>query len=138
MLIADVSIVLAWLYEESQTSQALDVLPLIETNGLLVPALWWTELENGLVIGERRARNTTDQSAAFLEIVRSLPIRTDDMPPHQTCDRILAIARQHQLTAYDATYVELAVRESAALATFDTAIRRCAPQLGLSILPDAA
>jgi predicted nucleic acid-binding protein len=134
-LIADISVVLSWLFEENQTPQAVLILPLIQKHGLLVPPLWWSELENGVLMGERRGRKTPDESAAFLKLVRALPIRTDDTPRHRVSGAVLDLGRQHQLTAYDATYVELAVRETASLATFDTDVRKCAPGLGIKILP---
>src|SRR4051812_32012584 len=128
-LIADISVVLSWLFEEEQTEQALEILKLIEVHGLLVPPLWWSELENGVLMGERRGRRTADESSAFLNLVRDLPIRTDGAPRHRISDDILKFARQYHLTAYDAAYVELAARENATLATFDVAIRKCAPQM---------
>lgn len=134
-LIADISVVLAWFFEEQQTAQALEVLDRIEKTSLLVPPLWWTELENGILMGERRGRKTPTESAAFLKLVRALPIQTDDAPRHRIGDDILGIGRRFQLTAYDATYLELAVRQGVGLATFDVAIRRGAHALGVKILP---
>ncbi len=136
MLIADISVVLSWFYDEDQTSMALEILKRIETEGLLVPPLWWCELENGIVMGERRGGKSPDESMTFLNLVRALPIRTDDAPRHSISEDILTIAHRHQLTAYDAAYVELALRETAKLATFDSAIRCCALQLGILLLPD--
>jgi predicted nucleic acid-binding protein len=134
-IIADASVVLAWFFEEAQTPKALEVLQRIEEEGLLVPPLWWSELENGILMGERRGRKKLSESQAFLKLVRALPIRTDDLPRHRVSDDILDLARQHQLTAYDAAYVELARRESAFLATFDDALRRCAQNLKIKLLP---
>ena len=134
-LIADISVVLAWLFEEDQTARALDVLRRIEKDVLLVPPLWWSELENGILMGERRGRKTPAESSAFLKLVRTLSIRTDDTPRHRVSDDILDIGRRHNLTSYDATYVELALREGAPLATFDEAVRKCARGVGVKILP---
>jgi len=134
-LIADISVVLAWLFEEEQTAKALDVLRRIEKDTLLVPPLWWSELENGILMGERRGRKTLAESSAFLKLVRALPIRTDDTPRHRVSDDILDIGRRFNLTSYDATYVELAVREGVPLATFDAAVRKCASNVGVKILP---
>lgn len=137
-VIADISVVLAWLYEEKQTPLALDVLRRIEKQGLLVPPLWWYELENGLLMGERRGRKTEADTSAFLKLVRALPIQTDAAPGHRVCDALLSVGRRHQLTAYDAAYLELAVREGAPLATFDAGLRRAASQLGVALLPAEA
>ncbi len=136
-VVTDMSVVLAWFFEEEHTKRALDVLDRIEQEGMLVPPLWWSELENGILMGERRGRKTGVDSAAFLKLVRALPIQTDDVPRHRISDEILKIGRGHQLTAYDAAYVELAQRQSDGLATFDVAIRRCARALGLKVFPAA-
>ncbi|MBC7785559.1 MAG: type II toxin-antitoxin system VapC family toxin [Burkholderiales bacterium] len=137
IMVVDMSVVLAWYFEEAQTSKALGVLKLIGKNGVLVPELWWCELENGILMGERRARKTPTDSAAFLKLVRALPIETDQTPRRQISDRILDLGRQHQLTAYDATYLELAIRETVPLATFDEALRRSARAMGVSVMPTA-
>lgn len=134
-LIADISVVLAWLFEEKQTARALDVLRRIENDGLLVPPLWWCELENGILMGERRGRKTAAESTAFLQLVLALPIQTDDAPRHRVSDDILDIGRRHGVTACDATYLELAIRASLPLATFDAAMRRCAPSLNVKLMP---
>jgi len=134
-LIADISVVLAWLFEEEQTTKALDILRRIEKDVLLVPPLWWSELENGILMGERWGRKTPAESSAFLKLVRSLPIRTDDTARHRISDDILDIGRRYNLTAYDASYIELAIREAAPLATFDEAIRKCARGVGVKIFP---
>jgi predicted nucleic acid-binding protein len=126
---------MAWFFEEEQTPAALEILRLYDSDSLLVPPLWWSELENGVIIGERRARKTPAESASFLKLVRSLSIKTDDTYRHRVSDSIIEIARKHQLTAYDATYAELALREGVRLATFDTALRRCATKLGIKLLP---
>jgi predicted nucleic acid-binding protein len=133
-LVADISVVLAWFFDETQSPRALQVLRRLEHSGLLVPPLWWCELENGILMGERRGRKAPADSAAFLKLVRALPIQTDDAPRHRVSDDILDIGRRFQLTAYDATYLELAVRENVPLATFDVALLRGAGRLGVKVL----
>jgi predicted nucleic acid-binding protein len=134
-VVADNSVVMSWFFEEEQTAAALTILKLFDSDTLLVPPLWWSELENGIVMGERRGRKTPAESAAFLKLVKSLPIKTDDAPRHRVNESIIEIARQHQLTAYDAAYAELSLREASPLASFDAALRRCATKLGLKLLP---
>jgi predicted nucleic acid-binding protein len=134
-IVVDMSVVLAWLFDEQQTPQSLDVLRSVEIEGLLVPPLWWTELENGILSGERRGRVNAEHSAAFVQLVRALPIETDDAPRHRVIDHVLDLGRTHQLTAYDATYIELAQRAHATLCTFDEDMRRCAAALRIELLP---
>lgn len=136
-IVADASVALAWFFEEEQTAQALGILDKIEKEGLLVPSLWWSEIENGILMGERRGRKELAQSEAFLKLIQALPIEADETPRYRLSQDILRIGRQFQLTSYDAAYVELASRESAVLATFDESIRRTAQKLKIQVLPKA-
>ena len=134
-IVVDISVVLAWLFEEDYTPEALEVLQRVEGDGMLVPPLWWYELENGILSGERRARRSAEESDSFLKLIYALPIQTDDAPQQQICDSIITIGRRFRLTAYDAAYLELAVRSRSPLATFDAAIRQSADKLGAKLIP---
>ncbi|MCX6617450.1 MAG: type II toxin-antitoxin system VapC family toxin [Acidobacteria bacterium] len=46
----------------------------------------------------------------------------------------LAIATERNLTAYDAAYLELAMREGAQLATLDGDLRRAATEAGVRVI----
>lgn len=89
----------------------------------IVPVLWWFEVRNVLVINERRGRIDWPGSGAFLADLERLPIHLDRQPDSEA---ILALARQHRLTVYDAAYLELALRMDAPLATLDQQLARAA------------
>ena len=55
-----------------------------------------------------------------------------DRAPHETA--ILTFARQHRLTVYDASYLELAQREAIPLATLDNHLRKAAAALGIALI----
>ena len=79
-------------------------------------SLWTLEITNILIISERRGRISPEETDAFLGDLAQLPIRNC----RDADDRVLlALARNHQLTTYDASCVELAVRTGAAVATLD-------------------
>ena len=65
--------------------------------------------------------------------MRDLPVRTDTEP-----DLTLAfvLAERHDLSFYDAVYLELAKRHTAPIATFDKALARAAAAEGLSLICD--
>jgi predicted nucleic acid-binding protein len=46
----------------------------------------------------------------------------------------VSIARQRRLSAYDAAYLELAIRERLPLATLDNDLRRAAKSIGVSLV----
>lgn len=97
----------------------------------LVPALWWYEVRNLLVINERRKRIVATDSASFLRVVGTFPIEVDEEPVE---DAIFGFARQYQLSFYDAAYLEVAHRRGLALATLDRALRTAAATAGVALL----
>ena len=122
MIVLDASMALSWLFERKNKKEAecADRI-LIAMNGtdVLVPSLWHTEIMNALLIGERRKIVTEAQVIDYLNRLSLLPITTDNATVVSRCDSIMALAREHELTAYDATYLDLALRHNATLATFD-------------------
>lgn len=121
-LVIDASMALAWLFERSKKEEAhcadhaLLTIADAETH---IPSLWHTEIANALLVGERRKVVTEAQVIDYLERLSHLPLATDGATPASRRDSVMALAREHALTAYDATYLELALRTNSMLATFD-------------------
>lgn len=121
-LVLDASMALAWVFERSNkieaecAQHALNLLMEAET---FVPSLWHTEIINALLVGERRQVITEARVIDYLNRLSGLPIITDDATVFGRRDLVMALAREHKLTAYDATYLDLALRHNATLATFD-------------------
>jgi predicted nucleic acid-binding protein len=120
--VLDASIVHDWAFDERHPA-ADAVRERLRSERAAVPSLWWFEVRSGLVMAERRGRVSERQSANFLRAISRLAI-TFDTSPDET--GILALARRHRLTVYDAAYLELAIREGSPLATLDTALMRAA------------
>lgn len=121
-LIIDASMALAWIYSREKPDEAAcadKALQATTEMAIVVPSLWHTEIANALLVGERRKVVTEAQSIDFLARLSRLPIAVDDVPTALRQDQVMALAREHGLTAYDATYLDLALRMGAALATFD-------------------
>ena len=84
-------------------------------------APWWFEVRNRLIANERRGRITEGDTAAFLRGLSRLGVAVDRSPDEGA---VLTLARRHRLTAYDASYLELSLRESLPLATLDRELDR--------------
>ena len=97
----------------------------------LVPPLWHIEIVSVLRNAEKHGAISEADATAFLQRSARLPIATDDASPIAIRLAIAAIARQHRLTGYDATYLELALREGIPLATLDVELRRAAKEAGV-------
>jgi predicted nucleic acid-binding protein len=118
----DASVVAAWALEENH-AVADAAARRLQSDSAIVPGLWWYELRNVLVIAERRGRLTEHRTTEFLSRIAQLPIVLEQSPDEAA---VLALARRHRLTIYDAAYLELAIRKALPLATLDTALMRAA------------
>ena len=93
--------------------------------------VWTLEITNILIISERRGRISPEETDAFLGDLARLPIRIR----HDADERVLlGLARKHQLTTYDASYVGLAARTGAAVATLDRRLAGAARAEDLEIV----
>ncbi len=129
-LVVDASVVMAWLFDDEENPRADSVLELLAEDGALVPYLWHLETRNTLLVAERSGRLSAEGVRERLDALIDLPIRTDEGPNLQS---VFQLARMHQLSFYDALYLELAKRESAELATLDQALSRAAVAEGLPV-----
>ncbi len=124
-LVLDASMALAWLFQRvvpAQIDCADRALSALTSYEVLVPALWHVETANALLVAERRNVVTQAQVSDFVARLGRLPITTDAAAPGERREVVMGLAREHRLTAYDATYLDLALRNGAVLATFDVAL----------------
>ena len=124
----DASTTMAWTLGDERDRYALKVASYVEENGALVPSLWRWEIQNILLSAFRRTRITEDDMTEAVALLSHLPITID---PPALFGSELTLARQFDLTAYDAAYLELAARANCKLATNDKALRKAAESLGL-------
>jgi predicted nucleic acid-binding protein len=89
---------------------------------------------NALLVGERRKRVSAAQVTSLLQRIAALPISVDPVRVDRAFEQILSLARQEQLSEYDAAYFELALRESLPLATLDDRLRRAAKNTGIALV----
>ncbi len=132
--VLDASVTLAWCFTDEVTPYSVSVLDLLRTTEAIVPTIWPLEIGNVLITSERRRRLSEADSARFLRTLQRLPVRLDPSPPGLNLQPILAMGRQHALSAYDASYLELAERESLPLATQDARLRSAALSAGISLV----
>jgi predicted nucleic acid-binding protein len=110
------------------------VLDRLETETAVVPSLWHLEAANVLALAERKGRITAAGTAEFIAMVETLSIDVDQETPFRAFAEIFALARRQGLTAYDAAYLELAMRSGIPLATKDLALAAGARSLGVGVL----
>ncbi len=134
-LVLDASVAVAWCFPEESTPFTEGVLDLLASGvEALTTAIWPFEVANALLIGERRKRLSVAQVTTMLQRISALPITVDASRPATAFGQILSVARQEQLTEYDAAYLELALREGLPLATLDRALRHAASSAGIQLV----
>jgi predicted nucleic acid-binding protein len=131
--VLDNSVVMAWSFEDEIDEYADAVLDRLATARAIVPALWPLEVANALLMGERRKRSTEAETIKWTAILSSLPIVIDSDTNAHAWRETLNLARGHNLTAYDAAYLELAVRRGLPLATIDKMLKFAAKTVGVAL-----
>lgn len=134
-LVLDNSVALAWCFVDEQTVAIMALLDRVTESGAVAPQLWPTEALNGLLTAERRGRISGDVRRRLVGFLRNLPIDIDDETSARVWTATAHLAELHSLTAYDATYLELALRSGMPLATADAALIRAARAAGVALLP---
>ena len=129
--VLDCSITLAWFFEDETDAYADAVRDSLASVSAVVPSLWPLEVANALLVGERRKQTTEAKATAFLTLLKSLPITTDDETATRAWQEALHLARARNLSAYDAAYLELALRLGLPLATLDRPLTAAAKAVGV-------
>ncbi len=128
--VLDASIVACWAFVDKNHPIADLALERMRTDEARVPALWWFEIRNILVVNERRKRVTESDTVAFLRNLARLRVMVDRSPEEAD---VLTLARRHRLSVYDASYLELARRDGISLATLDKQLGAAASATGVNV-----
>lgn len=133
--VVDASVVIARLMGEEHPGFGYELARRLDKDQWIAPALWWFEVRNALMINERRHRLTEEETTEHLGRLAEVPVAVD-IAPDETA--IMTLARQHRLTVYDATYLELALRERLPLATLDASLAEATRREGVAVVGDGA
>lgn len=134
--VLDASVVLGWIADDPPSPYAVRVMKrLLDRDRAFVPALWHLEVANWFVVALRRKiidDVDSDRCLLALDDVIAAAVDTETTPFH--IRRTLETARSFQLSAYDATYLDLSLREGLPLATLDKALGEAATRAGVKLL----
>lgn len=135
MIILDCSVTIAWILRDNKMTQKADViLNMLQETSAKVPTIWPLEVANVLCLAERQKKLTALEVEEFKEFLSALPIQVDHHTSSKAMGSIYMLAKAHQLTVYDAAYLEIAMRENSPLATFDDALKNAAKKSGVVVL----
>ena len=133
--VLDCSIAMTWCFEDEARPDTDRLLDRVRDDGAIVPALWYWEVANVLNSAVRRGRLASGDVATRVGLLAVLPIEVDQDAASRAWRETLMLAQGQSLTAYDAAYLELAIRRRAELATRDKDLQIAATRLGLTVLP---
>lgn len=132
--VLDASIVGSWCFHDEHDARADAAYDRLFDDRAIVPMQWWFEVRNVVLLGERRKRITEQYAVEFLGRVEELAVDLAAIPDQI---EVLALARRHHLTFYDAAYLDLALRERLPLATLDDALAAAARAEGVPLVVPA-
>lgn len=118
MFVVDASMTLAWCFDDETTVETEAVLRRLLLEGAMAPIHWSLEVGNGLLFGERRGRIDRAKLAASEAFLSDLQVDIVPIDIPATV-RAIHLARRHDLTVYDAAYLDLAMTRALGLATID-------------------
>ena len=124
--VVDNSVVMTWCFKDEACRYGDAVLDNLENSTAFVPAVWPLEVSNVLLVAERKKRIGEADSTRFLALLSELSIFVEQESPERMIKEILALAREHQLSSYDASYLDLAMRKGLPIATLDNGLRAAA------------
>lgn len=133
-LVLDSSVALTWAFEDEASPVTEAPFDQASRTGAVVPDLWHIEVSNVLVGAERRGRLASAKIAVFLEAIRALRLTTGRLTGARAFEEIRDLASREGLTAYDATYLDLATRRGLPLATRDRDLLQAARRRGIQTL----
>ena len=127
----DNSVVLSWIFEDEHSKESQDTLNELIKNYAYVPSLWPFELANALYVAEKKGRIKEADAMIFIKNLKNLPVFIETNNFDNITKDILSLSREHHITVYDASYIELALRKNLTLISFDKELIAVCKKIGL-------
>jgi len=129
-LVVDASVALAWCFADEENDLASRALEVAARQGMLVPSIWLYEIANVLFLGVRRDRLGPGDLPQVIGLFERLQITAVDLALDDLVGEVASLALEHGLSVYDASYLFLALRERAPIATADRRLLAAAEAAG--------
>jgi len=131
--VLDCSVTMAWCFDDEASAYTDGVQDQLGDVRAVVPTIWPLEVANAAIVGERRKRLDEARSTRFFALLSGLPIVVDGDTSEQAFTAIAHLARTHNLSSYDAAYLELAIRRGLPLACLDGKLKAAAQTVGVQL-----
>jgi predicted nucleic acid-binding protein len=136
--VLDASVTMSWLLKDAAAREGAYPFAVLNSLGVagataVVPVTWGLEVANVIARCEAKGQVTEAQSKSFIALLEGVAIEVDaDTFSHVLSDT-LQLARRYRLSSYDASYLELALREGLSIATLDEDLGHAAGKAGVKI-----
>jgi predicted nucleic acid-binding protein len=130
-LIVDASIALACSLDDESDERADEALTIVERSGALVPTIWTYEIANSLVHFLRRSRIDAERARTIIVALARLSIVTVAPEAAGWFPKTSALALEHELSMYDASYRHPAVAARGRFVTADRKLQAAARAEGV-------
>ena len=127
--VVDNSVTIAWSVSSQADRYSRLLLERARREDIYAPNVWPLEFLNTLRMLERRARLLAHQVDGIVARISKMRIRVETVLADNRT--LIEISRRHDLSIYDASYLELAQRRGLPLATRDTPLQRAARAAGV-------
>jgi predicted nucleic acid-binding protein len=132
-MVIDASVTLSWCFRDEQSNYARRILSELPDERAVMPGIWLLEVANGFLIAERRGRLSEADVKEAHALLAAQPITFAEITLDEAFSAVLGVAREQNLSAYDAAYLALAMREGLPLATLDERLRAAATRVGAAL-----
>lgn len=132
--VVDNSVVMSWCFKDETNTYADTVLDKLADATAVVPSIWPLEVVNVLLVAERQKRLSESDSIRFITLLSQLPIVVEHEQPERMMKELLALARANNLSSYDASYLDLAMKRGISIATLDQKLIDAAKRTDVPIL----
>ena len=133
--VIDNSVVMSWCFKDETNKYAEGILHRLSEATAFAPSIWPLEIVNVLLVAERKKRLSEADSARFMTLLTQLPIVLEADHTESSMKELLIFARANNLSSYDASYLDLAMKSGYPIATLDTKLIRAARKIDVQILP---
>ena len=131
-MVLDTSVVCGWLLENQATPYSDAIAQRLQDDQAVAPPLLRLEYANVLRTACKRGRLTAQQAQDAIAQLAELPVEIDAELPDAA--QLLALALRYDLSSYDATYLDLALRRQLPVATQDVALAQAARLSGVGVV----
>ncbi len=128
----DASAVLVLMLDDEPEGPVTPLIEAFSSSDPIVPMLWDCEVANALMAARRRGRISASDVTRSLQSVSSMGCTRDTQVIDPSV--LASAAAEHDVTAYDAAYLLLAIRRGAPLATVDLRLARAAATAGVPLV----